>query len=236
MRRAEIQHLAMALAGTRRKNRAMDLVTLAGSLVALKGEYGSIQAVARAVGISSEMVREFLHISDLSGPVKKAVRQRKIDSVDVAYRLSRLPRPVQDALAREIVARHMTSDDVRWIDRYLRDHPGVSVRDAVDRVLRSKDRIEYVAYLRLSPRIKKNLRRARMSDTAGLRVAQAALERAIAKADLLSLERLDDILKVRVTAAGLRSLRVEARRMGVPLREVAGALALETLSGHKQLR
>jgi len=129
--------LAIVFANIKRKKRTEDLVTVAEAFDQLVRLYGSQRAVAEKVGLRSpEMVREFLKILSLPAEVKQLVRTRKIDRVDVAYRISMLPsRQEQIKAAKEHAG--LSTDDVRDVKR-LMSSQGTSVEESKKRVLESR--------------------------------------------------------------------------------------------------
>jgi hypothetical protein len=132
----EERALAVAFANTHRQKRAEDLLTVAEAFDYLVALHGSQKAVAGIVGLSTEMIREFRSLLKLPEEIKLLIRARKIDSLDVAYRLSMMrSRDGQLRLAAE--AADLSVDDVRDIRRLMvRD--GLRAKDSKARVLASK--------------------------------------------------------------------------------------------------
>ena len=128
--------LAIVFANTRRKKRTEDLVTVAEAFDHLLKVYGSQGAVAKKVGLHPEMVREFLKILSLPAKVKELVRTRKIDRLDVAYKISMLPnREERIEAARERAG--LTTDDVRDVNRLITS-AGMSAEESKKKVLESR--------------------------------------------------------------------------------------------------
>jgi hypothetical protein len=128
--------LAIVFANTKRKKRTEDLVTVAEAFDRLVRLYRSQRAVANKVGLSTEMVREFLKILSLPAEVKRLVRTRKIDRLDVAYKISVLPNPEEQIKA----ARQSTgllTDDLRDVKR-LMSSAGMSAEESKKKVLESR--------------------------------------------------------------------------------------------------
>lgn len=128
----ETTALAILFANTKRKRRTEDLVTVAEAFQFLVDKYGSVQAVAKKVGLSPEMVREFLAILSLSPQVLDMVRRREIDSLDVAYRLSKISDP-DSQLELAVRAQEMRSKDIRDVEREMATS-GRTVDEAVESV------------------------------------------------------------------------------------------------------
>ncbi|MHC4400857.1 MAG: hypothetical protein ACYTG0_14365 [Planctomycetota bacterium] len=129
--------LAIVFANTKRKKRTEDLITVAEAFDHLVKLYGSQRATAKKVGFRSpEMVREFLKILSLPAEVKQLVRARKIDRLDVAYRISMLAgREEQIKAARESAG--LSTDDMRDVKRLI-STAGMSAEESKKKVLESR--------------------------------------------------------------------------------------------------
>ena len=132
--------LAIVFANTRRRpeNRAENLITVAQAFKYLVNLYDSVAAAAKRADLSPEMVREFLQILQLPREVKKLVSERRIDRIDVAYRLSMLQDPSQQIEAARAMAA-LPSDDVRDVIRLVQ-HTDLSLEEATKMVSESKPR------------------------------------------------------------------------------------------------
>jgi len=120
--------LSILFSNTKRKKRDADLLTIARNCDYLVRLYGSQQAVADRVGISSEMIREFLTTLKLPAEVQKLVSERKIDRVDVVREISALGDPAKQVAAAEALIQ-TPSKDIRDIKRLVKE-AGVSIQDA----------------------------------------------------------------------------------------------------------
>lgn len=78
----EISALQIVFANIRRKKRKENLVNIAKAFEYLVKNYGSLKAVAEKVGISAEMIRQFLSVLKLPVEVQELFSKREIDSVD----------------------------------------------------------------------------------------------------------------------------------------------------------
>lgn len=114
--------LSILFANTKRKKRIDNLLTIAEAceyLVNLK-KYGSQQAVAKTVGLSSEMIRQFLTVLKLPKEIQELVSERKIDSVDVVKEIAAIKDPLkQIAVANSFV--NSLSKDARDIKRLIKN-------------------------------------------------------------------------------------------------------------------
>jgi len=128
--------LSILFANTKRKKRNMDLLTIAKSCDYLVKSYGSQRAVAEKVGLSSEMIREFLVVLKLPKQIQDLVSDRKIDSIDIVREISALKDPYRQIAAAEAFINSL-SKDVRDIKRLMKD-ANVSVKNAKKTLLNAK--------------------------------------------------------------------------------------------------
>jgi hypothetical protein len=131
--------LAAALAnlkGTHQK----DLLRAARALAFLTREAGSQVAVAEMVGVSREIVREFLSLLRLPDDVQAMIASGELSTLEQGRRLAQLARyrPHEvAAAAREMTS--LTAHDSRSLTDYLIAHRDVTPAEAKAKVLGSKD-------------------------------------------------------------------------------------------------
>lgn len=129
--------LSILFANTKRKKRKVDLITIAEACDYLVKLYGSQTAVADKVGLNSEMIREFRKLIKLPDEVKKLVSSRRIDRLDVAYRISMVEDPKkQIAIANQLTGLS-DSKDIRDVLR-LAQTTGLSLRESKRVIMDSK--------------------------------------------------------------------------------------------------
>jgi DNA-directed RNA polymerase subunit F len=128
--------LAILFANIRRKKRNTDLVTIAEACKYLSELYGSQQAVAHKVGLSTEMIREFLTTLKLPVQVRRLISERKIDGIDVVREISAIRTPAKQIAATRKLANAL-SKDVRDIKRLIKK-ANLSVEDARKKVSKAK--------------------------------------------------------------------------------------------------
>jgi len=128
--------LAIVFANTKRKKRKESLLTIAKAFAYLVKLYGSQDAVANRVGLSTEMIREFLTVLKLPQEVQSLFSNRQIDSVDTAKELFALKDPTKQVIAaKELV--DSLSKDVRDIKRLIKSG-NFHIKDAKKVVLDAK--------------------------------------------------------------------------------------------------
>ena len=136
--------LAALIASTRRVNRKLNLIDVAGKLRVARVAMGSLKKIAQAIGLSTEMVRQFSRIETLSPAVKRILAAGKIRSVDVADRISRLPAHDQLPVAEAVVRGELLSKDVRAVVSLRKELPRSSIGAIIKRVGGSKNVKEFV--------------------------------------------------------------------------------------------
>lgn len=123
--------------------RDKDLLGTAQALKYLKSlpEFGSNSKVGKAVGVSGEIVREFLTLLELPESIQDLMLDQQI-SLEQGRRLWQLKRThpeLVEAAAEEM--RTMTAVDSRHLVDYILRHPTTSVCEAKRRILDSKSRV-----------------------------------------------------------------------------------------------
>lgn len=136
--------LAALIASTKRVSRKLNLLDVSKRISVARKYLGSPQAVASAVGLSSEMLRQFSRVAKLSPDVKTLIRGGKITSVDIADRISRLPQDDQFFVAERVGARELNSDDVKAVLAHRKMLPDLPIQRLVSQVTRSKNIRRYV--------------------------------------------------------------------------------------------
>jgi hypothetical protein len=83
MKPNDIDELAKLISNTRTKKRSLDLVEISELVNKAVIQYGGIGSVAKKLGMSKEMVRQFTIPIKLPKEVKTLIKERKIDSIEV---------------------------------------------------------------------------------------------------------------------------------------------------------
>ena len=224
-----LKSLAKIGKGTRRKKRDINLLEVAEEIKSLYSRKKSLDKVAKIVKLSPEMVRQFLKITELHREVKKLIKLRKINSVDIGYRISKLEDGDQILLAKHIVYKNLSSDDVRAIVRYRMDNPKIPLERVVNRVLRSKDKKIYVAYLGIEKDTFQKL-----SEKNKARIIRSIFNGAIPHEFIVSFQLNGRVAILKVLKGGLHEMRTKAKQLRVPLAKLADALLKDHLARSKQ--
>lgn len=128
--------LSVLFSNTKRKKRNDDLVTIAMSCKYLVDKYGSQQALAKKIGLSAEMIRQFLATLELPEEVQKLVSERKIDSVDIVKEIAAIKDPQKQISVANTIINYL-SKDARDIKRLIKVF-NLSVEDAKRTVMEAK--------------------------------------------------------------------------------------------------
>ena len=128
--------LAIIFANIRRKKRTEDLITIAKAFEYLEGLYGSRNAVAKTVGLSVEMVRQFLTLLKLPKQVRDLFESRKIDSVDIGRELAALNNRENQIISSKMIA-DLPTKDVRDIKKLIK-RDLLPLKESMEIVLEAK--------------------------------------------------------------------------------------------------
>jgi len=129
--------LSIVFANTKRKKRTADLLTVARSFEYLVGLYGSQKAVAERVGLHPEMIRQFRSLLRLPTEVQDLITGRRIDKLDVAYRIAMIGDPAQQITVAQSVVDLSQSKDIRDVIRLV-NKAGASAEESKKRIIEAK--------------------------------------------------------------------------------------------------
>lgn len=138
--------LVALIASTKRKNRKLNPLEVVKKIEIAKEGIGSLPKVAQRIGLSYEMLRQIFSVKNCSEGVKRLIREGKLDSYDILYRLSKLPKPSQVTVAKQVITDELTSDDVRAIVTFHRDFPNIKIRNIIERIKGSRNIKQYIVY------------------------------------------------------------------------------------------
>jgi hypothetical protein len=147
--------LAIIFSNTKRKKRDLDILTIAKAFEYLVKLYGSRKAVGEKVGLSAEMVREFLNVLKLPKEVQELVSKRVIDSIDTIKEISAIKDFSKQIEASQAFA-SLTSKDVRDIKRLIKVED-LSVNDAENVIADAKPKGFHVFVMDFDDEIYKTL-------------------------------------------------------------------------------
>lgn len=222
----EIDLLAIIAAGTKRKKRTVNILKVAGALNELYQTNNSLIAVSKIVKLSPEMVRQFLQLLKLTKEVKSLVKKGLINSIDTAYRISKLIPQNQEILAKSIVNNKLCSRDVRAIVKYKIDNPKVPMQKTISIVLESKVKKIYVAYLGIDKEIFEQLEKISRNQIIE-KLLYALFEKIIHRQNIVEFSLKGRVVLVKMTGQGLCEIRTKAKELKIPLAKIANAIVKE---------
>jgi transcriptional regulator with XRE-family HTH domain len=155
---ASVEHaLAALIRNTRTTSRPLSLPEIAAWLEIAAAALGSIREVADRIGLSPQMVKQFLAVKDLSPQVQKLFALRELDSVDMAVHLRKFNAKDQDRVATASVREELNSADIRAIWELRSKYPNMPIEDAVQKVKSSRNIRQYVIeFVVRGPRISRS--------------------------------------------------------------------------------
>lgn len=228
----EIELLAIIAAGTKRKKRAVNILKVAKALKDLYNLYDSSDAVSKAVKLSPEMIREFLELRELTGEVKTLIRKGLINSVDIGYRISKLPSKDQVILAKNTLKKKLSSNDVRAIVKHKIDNPKISINKVVKDVLESKVKKIFVAYLGIDKNTFERLEKEYKTKNK-TNLIKALFYKVINKQNIVFFSLNGRVVVIKVLREGLEEMGSKAKNLKISLNKLANALVKEYLEGKK---
>ena len=141
----ETKALGIMFSSTKRKNRINDLITIAQSCEYLINLYGSRKKVADILGISTEMIRQFVLPLKLPKLVQDLISDRKIDSIDVIMHLNSLKNPNQQIKAAQMIT-DVSSKDVRDIIKLVKKY-NIDIDESINTIIQLKTRSMHIVML-----------------------------------------------------------------------------------------
>lgn len=207
--------LVAIIASTKRKKRKLNPLEVAEKIETAWDSLESLSEVADRTKMSAEMLRQIHSVRNCSEGVKELVRERKLESYDILYRLSKLPPSSQIAVAKRVIAGELTSEDVRAIVTFYGDFPSISIGKIIERIKSSRNIKQYVVYFESgSAKIKPAALRSRFESIFG-------------KGNIVSLHVDVGIGELVLNVTGKKRLQEEAKRRGLTKRELIRKLVVE---------
>lgn len=203
------------IASTKRKNRKLNPLEVVEKIQIAKKGIGSLPKVAKRIGLSYEMLRQIYSVRNCSEGVKELVRERKLESYDILYRLSKLPPSSQKDVAKRVIAGELTSEDVRAVVTFHGDFPSISIGKIIERIKSSRNIKQYVVYFESG------------SDKIKLPALRSRFESVFGKVNIVSLHVDVGIGELVLNVTGKKRLQEEAKRRGLTKRELIRELVVE---------
>jgi hypothetical protein len=199
--------LVCLIGSTRRNRRAKNLLEVAKELRVAEKLLGSRRVVAKRIGLSQEMLREFASVTRLDKSVQHMVKKGLLSSVDVAYRISMLHKSDQLRVAQAYVKKDLSGKDVKEVVALWKKNPECTVEEVIGQVKSSRDIVQYII----------RFRRHEKEGSAMLRHKFAAI---LGKDNIVSLEIKGKIVNLTISEKGRQILRQEAKKHGLTKRKL----------------
>lgn len=205
---ARLEKALVCLVGsTRRGRRAKNLLEVANELKVAEKLLGSRRAVAKQIGLSEEMLREFASVTRLDKSVQHMVKKGFLSSVDVAYRISMLHKSDQLKVAQAYIKKDLSGKDVKEVVSLCKKNTKWSVEDVVRRIKSSRDIVQYII-------------RFRRREKEGLSMLRRKFAAILGKDNIVSLEIKGKIVNLSISEKGRQMLQQEAKKHGLTKRKL----------------
>lgn len=207
--------IARLIANTLRKKRPNSLIEIARDIRWLQNDLGSLKAVSETIGISTDMLGQFLSVERLSPEVRKLVEERKIDLVNVVHYMRDFEPEAQQVIAKEVIADRLSTNDIRVLAPLRKSLPHLTVDQLISRVQKSKNIKVYVAYFRIPPGFENT------------DASKRRFEKIVGKNEIVSFTVKDLVGTLELTSFGQKKLRGAAKERNLSLRKFVDRIVLE---------
>jgi hypothetical protein len=199
--------IARLILNTHRQKRPNNLIEIARDLRCLEKDLGSPKAVSETIGISTDMIRQFLSVERLSPEVQKLVEERKIDLINVVHYMRNFSPKAQKIIAKKVIAGQLSANDIRVLAPLHNRFPSTSIHKLISRVQRAKNIKIYVAYFRAP---------TGFHDVEGLK---RRFEKVVGKNNIVSFSFKDTTGTLELNSLGQKKLREAAKGCNLTLRK-----------------
>ena len=200
--------IARVILSTKRKSRQFSLFEIANDIENLKNEKGSLNEVAKLIGLSPGMLSQFLSIFKLPKSVIELIKERKIDSVTIVHHLTKFKDNDILELSKLAAKNEISSQDLRILIPYRKQHANEDILDLVEKI-------------HLSKNIKVSVVRILESDTTkSLSELEELFIKVVGKENILVIELNGNFIDIKLTKQGENNLRSKAKQLSLTLREL----------------
>ena len=205
--------IARLIANTRRKKRPDNLNKIADDILWLSTNEGSLQKVSQIIGISTEMLKKFLSVKQLSFEMRKLVEERKIDSVTIVHLMKNFNSEDQKIIANDVMSARLTADDMKVLVPLKRSLPNLNINQLISRVQDSKDRKLYIIRFEVPSTLKEDFN-----------LLENRFKEILSDKDIASFTVEDKIGNLELTSEGLKQLKETAKKQNLSLRKFVSGL------------
>lgn len=205
----ELADLSIRYAGTRRREKPLDPISMAEGLKQALDRYGSVKEVAKKARVSTKQVEDFLKLLELPPKVREIIKKSKM-GIDTARRLaSRNFAPEeQERLAIAVIEHKLSRNEVREIGRFRAENPKLTIDECIQLMLGSRPVVErqYLVVAEL-----KESFRASLSERA---IEEVIRKRIVNPASLLSLKISGNLVFAKFREDAYLELKAEGKERG----------------------
>jgi len=202
---------------TNRVNRPLNLIKVSRKMKKYVNTLGSTKAAAEDLKLSPRMVNLFLTVLGLPPEIKSLIEERKIESLDLAYRLTLLDNlEDQVFLASKYIEGEIETKDVREIVSIKRKKPDTGIKEILSDFYKYKDTKRYRYVLSVF-----SLGRRKPGGTsAGIRnEIEKKIEGELGSNSLECVEISGSVVALTLTEVGYRLLQRRAKKLGISKKE-----------------
>lgn len=207
--------IARLIANTLRRKRPNNLIEIACDIKWLQNDLGSLKAVSGTIGISTDMLRQFLSIERVCPEVRELVEKRKIDLINIVHYMRNFEPKAQQIIAKEVIAGRLSATDIRVLAPLKQSLSHLTVEQLISHVQKSRNIKIYVAYFRVPLRFK--------SDS----TLKRRFEKIVGKSEIVSLTVKDTVGTLKLTSLGQKKIKEAAKERNLSLRKFVDMLLLE---------
>lgn len=207
--------IARLISNTRRKKRPDNLLDIARDIRWLEDDFGSLTAVSKAIGISTDMLRQFLSVEQLCPEVQKVFGERKIDLINIAHYMSNFDPVAQKVIANEVINGRLSAADIRVLAPIRKSLPHLNIHELIARVQNSRDMKTYVAYFRIP------------LGFGAISELKIRFEEIVGESEIVSFTMQDQVCILELTYLGQKKLKEAAKEHNLSLRKFVDKLVLE---------
>jgi hypothetical protein len=198
--------LIRLVGSTRRSHRTKNLLEVSTELAIAEKLLGSRKDVAKRIGLSEEMLREFASVTKLDKSVQQMVKKGLISSVDVAYRISMLSKEEQLHVAKAYIDNQLSGSEIKDIIPLFKRYPNKPIKEAIEKVKSSRDITQYSIRFRVYKNVRKKILQNKFADMLG-------------DGNIVSWESDGKIANLTITEEGRKILQKEAKKRGITKRK-----------------
>ena len=206
--------IARLIANTRRKKRINNLVEIAHDIRLLEKDLGSLKAVSEIIGISNDMLRQFLSVEQLSPAVQKLVKERKIDLINIVHYMRNFDPKEQLAIAQKVIEGDLSAGDIRVLAPLKKQLPNLPIDQLISRIQKSRNIRIYIAYFFIPQKLE------------NIDTLKKRFEKIIGKNGIVSLSVKGRVGTLELTPNGKKKIITVAREHNLSLRKFVDMLVL----------